>query len=261
MKKFILLFIILSLTTIFCSKKQITEEKIQHISPEADKLHQFFTICKSDIKKAVKVISDNKMIAVLTHLKKMDMEGRKYYLLERENLTDMIKSVTEGTYSDLILVNNSGVIIYTMINDEIFGKSVKHHYKDTALNACFNKSTDSDLYINDVSFFPVTNGSPKLFVSLPDKIDNYVRGIFIIQIDVEIIEKLMGEKITIIGQDGKLKISKNREAILTGYIYWDKLNIININNVTKQNFEVENKKYIYYPYNFNTLSWIVISEN
>ena len=65
------------------------------------------------------VVMEEEIVKNLTHLHRMDYGGRKYYLLERENITKMIQAVTEGTYTDLILVNKKGIIIYTMNNDDI----------------------------------------------------------------------------------------------------------------------------------------------
>jgi hypothetical protein len=259
---FIIIFVII--TYLSCAQKQVREEipevKKRFVSEEADKLTRFFRMCNSDIKEAVNVIATHKMIGVLTHLKKMDMEGKKYYLLEREHLTEMIKSVTEGTYSDLILINNKGVIIYTMANDDIFGQHVKHHLKDTALERCFDNAVGG-FYINDMSKFPPDNGAPKLFVAFPDKADDYVRGILVIQINIEIIEALFEKKTAIIGRDGNYRLDIDRENIFTPYKYWDKIDLVKLNNFGKEEFEIQNTGYTYYSFNYNTLSWIIIREN
>jgi hypothetical protein len=255
------LFLIFILILSSCTTKQIPEDKVKYSNPEIDKLTKFFEICNADIQKAVKVIAENKMAGVLTFLKKMDMEGKKYYLLERENLTAMIKAVTEGTYSDLILINNSGVIIYTMINDEIFGKSVKTHLKDSALNICFNKSSEAGFYIDDVSMFPPNSGTPKIFVSLPDKRDNSIKGIFVIQIDIEILASLYTKIPVIIGKDGIYRLDKDVGNILKPYNFFEKINIDKLDTLKKQTIQIDNNYYNYYPFDYNSLSWIVISEN
>jgi len=254
-------FIIFSMVILNCTSKQIPEKPQQISTLESDELTRFFNICSSDIQKAMNVIADNKMIGMLTYLKKMDMEGRKYYLLERENLTEMIKSVTEGTYSDLILINNLGVIIYTMINDDIFGKSVKSHLKDTALNTCFKKSSEIGFYIDDISMFPPKSRNPKIFVSLPDKRDDSIKGVFIIQIDIEIINSQFKKIPVVIGRDGNYRIDKNIDNILTPYYAFEKINIESLSRPGQQIMVIDNKNYIYYPFNFNNLSWIIISGN
>jgi len=261
MKNKINYFLIFIVIILNCTTKQIPENPQPFINTDSDDLTRFFNICYTDIYKAMNVIADNKMIGMLTHLKKMDMEGRKYYLLERENLTKIIKSVTEGSYSDLILINSSGVIIYTMMNDDIFGKSIKSHLKDTALNRCFSKSSEIGFHIEDISMFPPKTKNPKLFVSLPDKRDDSVKGVFIIQIDVEIINSLFKKIPAIIGKDGNYRIDKNIDNISKPYNSFNKIDIENITKIKKQTIIIENKNYIYYPFNFNSISWIIISEN
>ncbi len=267
MKKngFYLLILIFAVSAILCcSQKQliehVVEEKPQKVSEESEKLIKFFRVCESDIQEAVKVIADYKMSGMLTHLKEMDNGGRKYYLLEREHLTEMIKAVTKNTYSDLILINNKGVIIYTMTNDDIFGKHVKYHLKDTALEKCFNNSANG-LYIADFSNFPQGERATKLFAAFPDKNNDYVRGIFIIQINIEIIEALFEKKTTIIGRDGNYRLDSDKDNIFQPYKYFYKIDFIKLNRTEKEYFEAENKRFIYYPFNYNTLSWIIISEN
>ncbi len=254
-------FLFIFVTVLNCAVQQIPEKTKEPDTSESGELTRFFNICRHDIRKSMKIIADNKMIGMLTYLKKMDMEGKKYYLLERENLTAMIKSVTEGTYSDLILMNSSGVIIYTMKNDDIFGKSVKLHLKESALNTCFNKSSEIGFYIDDVSIFPPGSNNPKLFVSLPDKREDSIKGVFVIQIDIEIICSLFKKIPVIIGKDGNYRIDENIDNILKPYNYFDSIDIQSLEKNGKQKAVIDKKNYIYYPFSFDNLSWIIISEN
>ena len=70
-----------------------------------DDLTNFFRQCESDIQRAKRVIIDRNIVMKLSHFHKMDFGGRKFYLLERESITKLIKSVTEGIYSDIILIS------------------------------------------------------------------------------------------------------------------------------------------------------------
>ena len=260
MKKISIIIIFISILA-GCTSKQTPENTEKPQIADINDLYNFFKTCNTDIQKAVKVISDNKMIGMLTHLKRMDMEGKKYYLLERENLTSMIKSVTNGTYSDLILINSSGVIIYTMINDEIFGKSINSHLKDTALKNCFSKSSESGFHIEDVTIFPPNYGTPKIFVSFPDKQDDFTKGVFIIQIDMTIISSAYKTIHAIIGKDGRYRLDKNSDNILQQCDFLEKINIDNLNNLSNQTIRLENNIYNYYPFSYNNLDWIIISGN
>jgi hypothetical protein len=263
-KIFFFLIILAAMSYFGCIQKQVREQiaevKTQYASDEADRLTKFFQMCNSDIRKAVDIIAAHKMSGMLTHLKKMDMDGKKYYLLEREHLTEMIKSVNEGTYSDLILINNKGVIIYTMTNDDIFGKHVKYHLKDSALERCFDNSANG-FYLTDVVRFPPDNGNAAIFAAFPDKTDDYIKGVFVIQINMEIIDALFEKKTVIIGSDGNYRLDKDLGNIFKPYKYLDKIDLVKAGNTGKGEFEIQNKKYHFYSFNYGTLSWIIIPEN
>ena len=256
MRYLIIIFLIISI--IGC-KEQIRKETTV-VTPEIGELENFFHICNEDIKKAVKIVSDYKMVANLTHLKRMDTGGKKYYILERENLTAMIMAVTEGTYSDLMLINKSGLIIYTMKNDAIFGKSVKHHFADTPFLDCFNKGMNG-FYIEDVSLFPDNNSQPSLFASYPDIEEGQVRGIFIIQINIDIIQSILKKESIILGTDGKYRIDENPDNLFRPFSFFDKIEIENLKTGSKMQFETESKRYTYYPFNYSGLDWIIIFTN
>jgi hypothetical protein len=258
MKKIILIFIIFFIWFQNCSK-QLVKTAVPGKLPHIDRLTMFFETCESDIKKAVKVISDTKMTDNLTHLMKMDSGGRKYYLLERENLTNMIMSVTEGSYSDLILINSNGLIVYTMKDDDLFGKHVKHHFKNTPLSNIFIKS-ENNFFIEDVSIFPDQNGEPVIFLAFPDKTDSITRGIFIIKINTDIISSIIGNDI-IISRDGRYRICKERELLLKDYRLFYLIEQDNLKDNIRYNFYNDPYRYEYYTFNYNSLSWIIISGN
>jgi len=95
---------------------------------EVDTLEKFFKRSENDSVKAGDVLQKHNIIQHLTHLRKMDRGGKKYYLLEKDDITEMIRSVTEGIYLDYILVNKNGDIVYTKNNDEMFGINVNTGY-------------------------------------------------------------------------------------------------------------------------------------
>src|SRR4030042_4555789 len=99
-------------------------------------LKGLFKLCESDLEKAKKVIIEKDLVKILSHLQKMDSGGKKYYLLEREAITSMIKSVTEGVYSDFILINRDGTVVYTMANDKLFAGNVRTPLVKQALASC-----------------------------------------------------------------------------------------------------------------------------
>src|SRR4030042_586399 len=100
-------------------------------------LKSLFQLCESDLERAKKVILEKDLVKILSHLQKMDNGGKKYYLLEREAITAMIKSVTEGVYSEFILLNRDGTVVYTMMNDKLFAGNVRTTLAKSALSSCY----------------------------------------------------------------------------------------------------------------------------
>ena len=84
---------------------------------QKDVLADFFSRCEQDIERAGQVVVQEDIIKNLTHLHRMDSGGRKYYILERDAISRMIHSVTQDIYSDFIIINDNGTIIYTAHND------------------------------------------------------------------------------------------------------------------------------------------------
>ncbi len=105
-------FIVYSLS---CSIKPITKSETGLIS-------SLFLPYIHDMSKAVDIIQKHELIANLTHLLNMDNGGRKYYLLEYEHINEMIGNVTEELYDDLIIVNSSYTILYSMKSIELYGR-------------------------------------------------------------------------------------------------------------------------------------------
>ncbi|MBN2041840.1 MAG: cache domain-containing protein [Spirochaetes bacterium] len=249
--------ILLTLIITMIGCKGQVRELPQAVIPEIEELTNFFRVCEEDIKKAVKIVSDYKMVDNLTHLKKMDTGGKKYYILERENLTEMIMAVTEGTYSDLILINKNGLIIYTMKDDSIFGKYIKQHYRDTALLDCFNRCSKG-FYIEDVSFFPDENGHPSILAAYPDISEGRVRGVFIIQINTDIVNSILKKNAVVIGTDGKHRVDEKGTDLYSPYKYFDKIDKVNLKARKKMKFSADEKSYTYYPFTFSSLDWVII---
>lgn len=231
-----------------------TENKL----PQKDELTRFFKVCESDIKKAVEVIRKHKIAEILNHFLIMGGGGKKYYLLEKENISEMILAVTEGTYSDLLLLNSNGTVIYAMKNDDLFSKSLKNGLAESSLNKCFVNSSSGVLHIEDISIFPPLTENKSLLVSYPDIAEGQIKGIFIIQINHEIIENVFTRKIQIIGSDGLYRICDTSENILTPYPYMNNVDIEGLNNGQMRSFLCGEKMCSLYRFKFSTLDWAVI---
>ncbi len=252
----IILVVIFYAIILGCATETVTKKGAV---TETDRLTQFFSHCETDMKNAMKIVDEKDIVKSLTHLLRMNEGGKRYYLLERESLSRMIRAVTDGVYSDLILVNRSGIIIYTMVNDDIFGKNVKTYLNGSAVHRCFLKSQNTGMHIEDISIFPLITGSANLFLSIQDKSGGSFNGVFIMQVSIKKIENLFKKGTTVISKDGKYRISTNRDNILNPCPLFDKIDLEGLNDNKKKYFKWENKKFIYYPYRYKNIFWIVIS--
>ena len=90
MKRLLIISVVLFLS---CAspEKQVSTPVILESAIDLSTLEGFFRTTESDALKAKQVVEKDKIIFNLTHLKLMNTGGRKYYLLERENITEMIK--------------------------------------------------------------------------------------------------------------------------------------------------------------------------
>ncbi|MFC1671218.1 hypothetical protein ACFL20_12575 [Spirochaetota bacterium] len=249
MKRLILLLLILLQCTSPSKKTVVTE------TPNDD-LTKFFRQCESDIQRAKKVIIDNNIVMKLSHFQKMDSGGKKFYLLERESITKMINSVTEGIYSDIILINKPGKIIYTMENDNLFGKNVNGSLRETSLNRCYTNKNE-DVHLEDVSFLPDNPGKYLIFVSGKVKGGMTFPGILILQINIKKIKSLLKHKSEVIGYDGNYRISSNN-GIKTRYKHFNK---IDLKEKKLNRFQVDNNTLVLYnSFKFKNISWIILSK-
>ncbi len=261
-KKFLLLFVISAaaavvLTALSCRPGPVIRDS--RPPAEADRLTRFFSTCEKDIRNAVKVIIDNDMVKNLTHLQRMNAGGRKYYLLERENLTSMIMAVTEGVYTDLILLNRGGTVVYTMTNDDIFGRNAEQGLGGSAVHECFIKSREGAMHIEDVMIFPPVTGGLNMFVSLMNARDEFSRGVFIMQIDIGVVEKILGAESVAIDREGIYRITQERDKILRPCPFFEKIALDGLASGGEKNFIYDNKGYVYSPFQYADLFWIIIT--
>jgi hypothetical protein len=247
----------LILAALSCRSKQTAIDNKQ--MAEIDRLTGFFSTCEKDIRNAVGVVMENEIIKNLTHLQKMNAGGRKYYLLERENLTSMIMAVTEGVYTDLILINRHGTVIYTMINDNIFGKNAAQGLHGSAIHDCFEKSREGSLHIEDVTIFPPVTGSLHIFISMMDVKDEFSRGVFIMQIDMSIIQNLLGDEAVALDREGLYRITPERDKIFSPCPYFNKIDVSGMKASEQKSFIYDEREYMYSPFNFADLFWIIVT--
>lgn len=225
-KTFFILTCILQLCFISCSKK-ITKTKV-------DNMTSFFYGCEKDLERAANVIAEKELIKILTHLQIMNTGGKKYYPLEREALTKMINSLITYTYSDCILVNNKGTIVYTMYNNDIFSKNVKY-IPGAPFADIFTAAMKNEPIIIDVTKFPEITDRFDMFFSKPIIRKNKIYGILIASIDINQLKPILKEKTYIVDQDGIFRFHTDRSLIFStdpGFINKDAYSKFSYKNIT-----------------------------
>jgi len=236
-----------------CSVKKEAPVK-QELSPLDGKLAAFFHLCAKDAGSGAKVVQKHDIVKMLTHFLRMDGGGKKYYLLEREHISEMIFAVTEGLYSDFILINKHGVVVYSRENDDIFGKNVRTALSDSPLARCFAQQ-DRELHVEDVAFFPPGSGRYGIFISSRIVVENSFHGIFILQTGIEKIEGYLDGKTEILDYEGRYRISPRRELIMTEHPLFKRMEPGKAGVVS-----ADGKFYEYHPFEFSGIRWLIVGE-
>ncbi len=239
--------------TVSCSAKKKAPLR-QEISPLDGKLSAFFMLCSRDAAGGAKVVEKHDIVKMLTHFLRMDGGGKKYYLLEREHISEMILAVTEGLYSDFILINKHGVVVYSRENDDIFGKNVRTGLSDSPLARCFARQ-DQDIHVEDVAAFPSGSGRYGIFISSRIVVENSFNGIFILQAGIDKIEGYLDGKTEIIDYEGRYRITPRREMILTEHPLFERME-----QVKGGSLNAGGKHYKYHPFEFRGIRWLIVGE-
>ncbi len=223
-------------------------------SPLDGRLASFFTLCAKDAESGAKVVQKHDIVKMLTHFLRMDGGGKKYYLLEREHISEMILAVTEGLYSDFILINRHGVVVYSRENDDIFGKNVRSALSDSPLARCFARQ-DQDLYIEDVAVFPPGSGRYGIFVSSRIVVEDSFHGILVLQAGIEKVEGYLDGKTEILDYEGRYRISPRRELIMTEHPLYERMK-----QGASGSLSADGKRFDYHPFEFRGIRWLIVGE-
>ncbi len=227
-------------------------------SVQKDILADFFSRCELDMDKAGHVVMQEDIIKNLTHLHRMDSGGRKYYILERDAISRMIHAVTQDIYSDFIIINDSGTIIFTAHNDYLFGKNIKRELRTSALASCADTG-DGEIHIHDVTILDSNPPAYAILISKRLKGGNAFPGTFILQLDTEQIGRIFTKPTEIIGPDGKYRIT-SRERTLLPYPRQETVSLCrSLNAGESVNFRDNSTEYRCRDFRYRDLSWFVIS--
>jgi hypothetical protein len=134
---------VLFTSIISCSSTAVEEMPTPQKSIPQIELNETFL---RDIENASKVINENNLVLSLTHLQAMDKGGKKYYLLEKETISYLLKSVTKNLYRNIVLVNWEGVIVYSMRDDGIFAGNVLEATPPSSLAVAYKTAMEGRIF-------------------------------------------------------------------------------------------------------------------
>jgi hypothetical protein len=257
--RYIILIIVISLSCATPPEKkvQIVKKEIFR-SENLTRLQNFFKRSELDSIRAKNVIEKHRIIQHLSHLKKMDNGKRKYYLLEKENITEMIRSVTEGIYLDYILINKHGEIVYTKNNDELFGTNVNEGF-NPPLKKCFLNR--DGVFFEDVSFILPSSKVYGLQISCPVVVEKEFHGTLILQVEINKINEILDSGTEIFSRDGIIRVTPFSERIFLKYSGFE--------NILNSGFENNNPvivnlpagKVIFSGFNYKEITWILAQKS
>ncbi len=254
--KILFLLIVFALS---CSAPPVKKETAKaEQDTNISSLEKFFKRSESDSLRAGEVIQKRNIIQQLTHLKLMDKGGKKYYLLERENITAMISAVTEGIYLDYILINKHGDIIYTKNNNSLFGTNVNEGYEATPLKKCF--SMKRGVYFEDVSLLTPASTTYSLYVSAPVYVEQNFHGILVLQIDISKIKEILEKDTDVINRDGIIKITSDYSRINSRIPGYSDLNLDKTDKDGRPISVISTGEMDLKPFNFNSIQWLLVKK-
>ncbi len=162
---------------------------------------------------ASKSISSKNLIKNLSHLNKMNYGGSHYYPLEREAITEIIKSLSSSDFSECILMNAEGKIIYTMKDDEILGKTFAS-FASSPLPLLFNTAITGDQTLYDFSIFPLNSIEPSVFFAVPVIENEKVIGVLIAAVPSEKIANSVSDLVMITDTGNIIRYHINRSLFM-----------------------------------------------
>ena len=223
---------------------------------QSDALTVFFNKCKIDLDNAANVIETKDVVFNLSHLQVMNTGGDKYYLLERENISEMINAVIQKIYSDYILINQNGTVIYTKINDVVFSKNIKNYMQPKVLRDCFENT--SSVFVSDITKLNNSSNNDVILISRKVKASNGFSGTLILQMNSNQIQKVIGDTKFIIGsEDGKYRITKEKAKINSSYEFFSLINK-NFLSTEKNTLLIPEKHVTGRAFSYSSLSWIIL---
>lgn len=204
-------FILVALLS--CATTQNTvkvTDAVTDSSPDIEPMRRFFDVFEKDMMNTANVIAQQELVKTLTHLQKMNFGGNRYYTLEREALTKMIRELSSYEYSECILLNRSGTVIYTMKEDKIFAKNAASF---TETLGVLYKNGKEGPFLLDTNEYPILSGHYVVFFAIP--VPDADDGVLLAAINIDSIARLTGIKGSFVDQNGMIRISSDPSKLMT----------------------------------------------
>jgi hypothetical protein len=224
------------------------------------KLYTFFEQVKTDLDNYGNVAIKEDLVLFLSHFKKMDSGGRRYYLLERENITKMVESVTQKIYSDSLLLDIRGNIIYTRVNNTIFAGNIARKVNNNTLLPDLLRN-DFKYYITDP--LKIDGFRPRKVILACKKISSSETcpGFAMLQIDTDQINSLLKENEFVLDINGICLFANDIKSINKPYKYFSYLDIDNLASSRYHTVQInKNLKLTYENFTMANMNWILVEE-
>ncbi|MDA3899917.1 MAG: hypothetical protein PF637_05290 [Spirochaetes bacterium] len=252
---FLLFFMIVS-----CAQpKQITKPvKTQDpvVAEFVSLTRNFINECETDLLKSSQVIGQDRLISSLSHLNFMDKGGRRYYLLEKENITTMMRRLASHPYSECLLIDRNGKIVYTMNQGEPLGKKISY-YRETPLYDIFYKAVKGESVITDVVFAPQLVRSYNMFFSHPVVDDSGAfQGVVVSAVAIGQLAKKLPDSSKIINSHGRYSYHSHESLILGRDDLSERLVQLYSGTEFHRVREIDGI-YVYQPVKYKNIEWIV----
>lgn len=180
-------------------------------APDLKGLSGFFATFENDMKNSTASIAQQDLVKSLSHLLRMNAGGSKYYPLERDALTKMINELASYQYSECILINKSGVIIYSMYEDDMLAKRVEHYPKNIGI--IYNNMKDADEFILDDAAVLSNSGKKIILFGMKIHTQEGFQGILISGIEIEKITGYGEIKETVVNSLGTVILDTKMDNI------------------------------------------------
>lgn len=218
----------------------------------------FLKSCELDLEKSSALIADKNLIKTLSHLNKMGSGGKHYYLLEKDNITMMLTSLSSYTYSDSYLIDNKGRFVYAMYNEEVLGKKITS-YNDRPFKQMFFSGLKGESLISDVTTFPALSRSYDLYFSNPVIKDGEIHGVIITAVHIDNLGKQLPEDSLIINSSGHYSYhTENKMIYQADDVYNSEVKTGEEDNIAlNKRVNYQNGTYVYQKMKYKTLNWTI----